>query len=325
MGNIMEILIGIGIFISVVLVITASFGGIMEFSDAGSSRIKKRLRTLSAGSGTFGEVDIVRKRILSDVPWLNRLLLSTTRIHELDRLVEQANSRMPLGFFVLLSLFLGALGFAGGVLVIMNHLAVILTAFLLGSMPLLYLMYLKKKRMAKFQEQLPDALDLIARALKAGHAFQGGLKMVAEEFGDPVGTEFAKTLDEINYGVGVNEAMKNLTNRVTCPDLQFFVVSVIIQRETGGNLAEILEKIAFLIRERFKLHGKVRSLAAEGKLSALILLALPPLLAFYFLIVQPEYIGLLFRDPLGIMMFAGAVFLMAAGTLVMTRMVNIRV
>jgi tight adherence protein B len=321
----MEILIGAGIFFSVALLVSAAFSGVLAYRNTESRIIKKRLRTLSAGGTDLLEIDIVRKRILSEVPLLNSILLKMTRIHELDRLVEQSASRMPLGFFVLVSLFLGALGFAGGVLMKMNHLAVILMAFLLGSMPLLYLMYLKKKRMAKFQEQLPDALDLVARALKAGHAFQGGLKMVAEEFGDPVGSEFAKTLDEINYGIGVDQAMKNLANRVTCSDLQFFVVSVIIQRETGGNLAEILEKIAFLIRERFKLHGKVRSLAAEGKLSAIILLALPPLLAFYFLIVKPEYIGLLFMDPLGIMMFAVAVILMAAGTMVMKSMVDIRV
>ncbi len=179
--------------------------------------------------------------------------------------------------------------------------------------------------MAKFQEQLPDALDLIARALKAGHAFSGGLRMVAEEFGDPVGTEFRKTLDEINFGVGVDQAMKNLARRVDCADLQFFVVSVIIQRETGGNLAEILEKIAALVRERFKLYGKVRTLAAEGKLSAIILIALPFLIAFYFFLIQPEYISLLFRDPIGIAMLAGASIMMVIGVLMMRKMIQIRV
>jgi tight adherence protein B len=177
--------------------------------------------------------------------------------------------------------------------------------------------------MAKFQEHLPDALDLIARSLKAGHAFSGGLKMVAEEFSDPIGTEFRKTLDEINFGV--DQAMKNLAHRVDCPDLQFFVVSVIIQRETGGNLAEILEKIASLVRERFKLYGKVRALAAEGKLSAIILLSLPPFIGIYMAIVSHDYIGLLFSDPIGIIMLISAVCMMIAGVVVMKRMITIKV
>jgi tight adherence protein B len=321
----MDILIGIGIFIALVLLISAAYSVLMGKRSAEARIIKKRLRTLSAGGSRLDEIDIVRKRVLSEVPWLNRFLLSISRLYQLDRLVEQANTRLPLGFFILLALFMGVLGFAGGILLKINQFVAFFPAVFLGSIPFLYLLSLKQKRMAKFQEQLPDALDLIARALKAGHAFQGGLKMVAEEFGDPVGTEFGKTLDEINYGVGVDQAMKNLIHRVDCPDLQFFVVAVIIQRETGGNLAEILEKIAFLIRERFKLYGKVRSLAAEGKLSMYVLLALPPFIAFYFVIVQPKYIGLLFQDPLGIMMFAVAVTMMAAGTMVMKRMVNIRV
>jgi tight adherence protein B len=207
----------------------------------------------------------------------------------------------------------------------MNQAVLVILALFLGVMPFLYLILLKQKRMAKFQEQLPDAMDLIARALKAGHAFSGGLAMVADEFSDPIGTEFRKTIDEINFGVGTDLAMKNLAHRVDCPDLQFFVVSVIIQRETGGNLAEILEKIASLVRERFKLYGKIRSLAAEGKLSAVILLILPPAIAVYLLLVQPEYIGLLFKDPLGIAMVVGAFIMMLIGTYVMKRMIEIKV
>lgn len=321
----MTIIIGTGIFISIVLLMAAVYTGAGKFSESESRNIRKRLRTLSAGGGELAEVDLVRKRMLSEVPWLHRTLQKTTRIRELDRLLEQANAKMPLGFFVLLSLLLPAVAFAGGSMIGMNLSVVIILAPVSALMPFLYLLFLKQKRMAKFLEQLPDALDLIARALKAGHAFSGGLKMVSEEFGDPIGTEFSKTLDEINFGVGVDQAMKNLAHRVDCPDLQFFVVSVIIQRETGGNLAEILEKIASLVRERFKLYGKVRTLAAEGKLSAIILIALPFFIAFYFLAIQPEYIGLLFGDPIGIVMCAGAAVMMLIGIVVMRKMIQIRV
>jgi tight adherence protein B len=161
--------------------------------------------------------------------------------------------------------------------------------------------------------------------MKAGHAFAGGMKMLSEEFDDPVGTEFRKTVDEINFGINFNDAMKNLANRIDCPDLQFFVVSVIIQKETGGNLAELLEKIAYLIRERYKLHGKIRAFAAEGKLSAVILSLLPAALAFYFFIVNPKYIGVLFTDRIGIIMALTAIFLMITGVLVIKKMISIRI
>ena len=321
----MTIIIGIGIFIVIILLIEAAYAGVMRFNESESRNLKKRLRTLSAGGCELGEIDIVRRRILSEVPWLNRSLLKITRMRELDRLLEQANTNMPLGFFILLSFLLAAIVLAGGTIIRMNLFIIVIFAVLLASLPFLYLLSLKQKRMVKFQEQLPDALELIARALKAGHAFSGGLKMVAEEFGDPIGTEFRKTLDEINFGIGVDQAMKNLAYRVDCPDLQFFVVSVIIQRETGGNLAEILEKIALLIRERFKLYGKVRTLAAEGKLSAVILIALPFLIALYFFVIQPEYIGLLFRDPVGIAMLIGASIMMLIGVFMMRKMIQIRV
>jgi tight adherence protein B len=321
----MGIVIGIGIFITIVLFIEASYIWIKKIRGSESRTIRKRLRTLSAAGSDGGEIDIARKRLLSDVPWLNRILQSITRINQLDRLLEQANTRMPLGFFLLLSLLLAALGAVIGSMMKMNQAIWVILALFLGTLPFLYLISLKQKRMAKFQAQLPDALDLIARALKAGHAFSAALKMVADEFGDPVGTEFRKTIDEINFGIGTDLAMTNLAHRVDCPDLQFFVVSVIIQRETGGNLAEILEKIASLIRERFKLYGKVRSLAAEGKLSAIILLALPPVLAAYLFFVQPEYIGLLFKDSIGIAMVVGAAIMMGIGTYIMKKMIDIRV
>ena len=321
----MGIIISIGIFITVVLLIQGLIIGLRGYRDSESRTIKKRLRTLSAAGSDGGDIDIVRKRILSEVPWLNRTLLSVTRIHQIDRLLEQANTRMPLGFFLLMSFLLAAIGFVLGLMLKMNPVLSIVFGLFLGSFPFLYLISLKHKRMIKFQEQLPDALDLIARALKAGHAFSGGLKMVADEFTDPIGTEFRKTIDEINFGVSTDLAMKNIAHRVDCPDLQFFVVSVIIQRETGGNLAEILEKIASLIRERFKLYGKIRSLAAEGKLSAIILLALPPAIALYLFLIQPEYIGLLFKDPIGIAMVVGASIAMLLGTYIMKKMIEIKV
>jgi tight adherence protein B len=179
--------------------------------------------------------------------------------------------------------------------------------------------------MKKFQGQLPDALELIARALRAGHAFSSGMKLAADEFDDPLGPEFEQTLDEINFGISVPDALKNLSSRIDCPDLKYFVVSVILQRETGGNLAEIIESIAYLIRERFKLHGRVRVLAAEGKLSATILMILPFLIVVALRFINPELISTLFTDPIGRVVVAAGAFWMIIGVLVMKRMIDIKV
>lgn len=321
----MEIIIGIGIFITIVLLINAAFYGFRNIKSSETLSVRRRLRTLSAGKTESKEIDILRKRLFSEIPWFNRFLFRVTHFHYLDRLLEQSNTQKPLGYFLLLSILIAALGVAAGLVLRMNEITIVILSVFFSSFPFLFLISKKQKRMAKFQEQLPDALDLIARALRAGHAFTGGLSMVATEFGDPVGTEFRKTLDEINFGIGLNDAMKNFSRRVSCRDLQFFVVSVIIQRETGGNLAEILEKIANLIRQRFQFYGRVRTLAAEGKLSAIILVTLPPAIGLYFMWRQPQYIELLFQDPLGVSMIIIAVVMMFLGVFVMRRMVRIKV
>jgi tight adherence protein B len=189
----------------------------------------------------------------------------------------------------------------------------------------LYLKLLKQKRIEKFQKQLPDALDLIARALKAGHAFTGGIKLAADEFDDPLGPEFSETLDEINFGVSVADALKNLAKRIECHEIKYFVVGVILQRETGGNLAELVETLANLIRENFKFQGKVRTLSAEGRLSAIILVVLPFLIGAWIRFSSPEYMDLLITDPIGRIMLAIALIMMIIGIFVMKKMVQIKV
>jgi tight adherence protein B len=210
-------------------------------------------------------------------------------------------------------------------LVLNNIVLRVGAAAVCGLMPILYVSYKKHQRQQKFLRQLPEALDLISRALRAGHTFQVGLKMVGEEFSDPMGTEFDKTLAEINFGAGVAEALKNLARRVDCPDLHFFVVAILIQRETGGNLAEIAENIAQLIRKRFELQDRVRALAAEGKLSAIILFALPFFLALAFSVLNPTYLGVLFTDPIGKGMVGFAAVIMTIGAIIIKKMIHIKV
>jgi tight adherence protein B len=207
----------------------------------------------------------------------------------------------------------------------MSLLIMTIPSFLLATAPFIYLLMKRKKRKEKFERQLPEALELVARALKAGHALTGGLKMAAEEMGDPVGTEFGTLLDEISYGIGVPEALTNLTERVDCEDLRFFAVSVIIQRETGGNLAEILDNLGRLIRERFKFQGRVRVLSAEGRISAVVLVAIPFFIAAFLSIARPDYIGVLASDVIGRVLVLIAFVLMVSGILVMKKMVTIKV
>jgi tight adherence protein B len=227
---------------------------------------------------------------------------------------------------VLLSLLLASMVLlTSSFLMPLGRMAAIVLAAFVGLLPLWMICFKRKRRMEKFQRQLPDAMELIARALKAGHAFTVGLRMVADELGDPIGPEFEKTLHEINFGLGVPEALKNLPDRVDCPDLRFFIISVILQRETGGNLAEILEKNAHLIRERFKLQGHIRALSAEGKLSAMILVALPFVIALVLSVLNPKYVRTLFVDPLGRILIALSLVLMVIGVVVMKRMIAIRV
>jgi len=323
----MDILTGIGIFLAILLLIQGIFALFRVINDPGRRRVKRRLQHLSMdGSGFEPEnPGLVRQALLSQVPWLNRWLHAFRWTPQLRSLLAQSGTRRPLGFFVLLSLVLPGAGFVIGSRIVSNHL--ILLPFMAGLayLPFFSLVLKKNRRMQKFEAQLPEAMELMARALKAGHAFSGALKMVVEEMDEPIAEEFNKTIGEINFGVDVPEALKNLSLRVDCPDLRFFVISVIIQRETGGNLAEILENIGRLIRERFKLHGRIRVLSAEGKFSAAVLIGLPFLVASVIAIINPSYISTLITDPLGNILVAAAIFMMILGIVVMRRMIQIKV
>jgi tight adherence protein B len=321
----MDILIGVGIFVFVVLLIEGGYFAFRAFRQSEKRALRRRLRTLTFLDYEQGGVDIVRKRIFSEVPWLNRKLVKFRWTERMSLLLEQAGTPHTVGFFVLLSALLVFTGLTVGSYGSWNYLFSLLLAIFLGSLPFLYILLMKKKRMERFEKQLPEALDLVARAMKAGHAFSGALKMVADEMGDPIGGEFEKTLNEINFGMGVAEALKNLASRVDSLDLRFFVISVLIQRETGGNLAEILESISRIIRERFKLHGRIRVLSAEGKLSAIVLIGLPFFVALLLSWVNPEYIAVLVRDPIGRVMALFVFFLMISGIFFMKKMIAIKV
>ncbi len=324
----MTIAISIGIFLSLILLIEGGYYAYHQFVSPQQKNMKRRLR----GSGQRAkekekspEQEIFRTRKLSDVAWLQTLLSSASNLGGLEKLLQQANSQMPIGVFLLLSGCLGMLACLVGVFKDWGVLPAIVLGLLGTTLPWISLRMKRKRRFDEFQRQLPEALDLMARALRAGHAFSVGMKMVGDEFSDPIGPEFGRTVEEISFGIDIPEAMQNLTERVVCVDLKFFVTALIVQRETGGNLAEILEAISRLIRQRYELLGRVQALSAEGKISAYILGGLPFVMAGVLWTLNEDYMMLLFEDPIGHLMIGGSILMMLLGAFVMKNMIQIKV
>ena len=244
---------------------------------------------------------------------------------QIDDILKKAGVRLPLGFFVLLSLILGLIGFYGAWLIGKSFFLCVLGAGFLGAIPTFYVFYKKNKRMQFFQRQFPDALDFLARALRAGHSFPAGIRMVADEFPDPIGTEFREVSAEIYYGLSLHDALKNLTKRVDCEDLNFFITAITIQRETGGNLAEMMDGIAHIIRDRFELFGKVKALAAEGIISAWMVSLMPFVIGGIMYLMDPKYILLLFNDPLGKKIVIGSFIWLCLGICIIRKVIKIKV
>lgn len=317
--------IGIGIFVFGVIVIELIIYAVRNMRSAKRAKIRKRLRKYAYTDNEKDPTEILKTRTFSEIQFLNRLLSSIPGVRQLDDLIIQANAKHPMGLYILVALFLAALSFLASTALTKNQLLSLSLMVVCGSLPFVHLMRLKRKRIDKFKRQLPDGLDLIARALKAGHAFTGGMSLAAKEFDDPLGPEFDETLDEINFGVSVADALKNMAGRINCEEIRYFVVGVILQRETGGNLAELIEMLSNLIREKFKFEGKVRTLTAEGRISAVVLIILPFFLFGFLWFKNPNFLKPLFVDPIGKIMALGAIVMMIVGAIVMKKMVEIKV
>jgi tight adherence protein B len=259
---------------------------------------------------------------LNDVP--NVLEDFVKRFFNLRALLQQADTQLTPGKFIGLSIGIGV-----ATTVILPIVRVPLMAaplgILMGFVPLMAVMYKRKRRLAAFGKQLPEALELIGRALRAGHSLASGFKLVADEMGAPIATEFERCYEAQNLGVPLEEAIDEMTNRVPNVDLRFFATAVILQRQTGGDLAEILDKIGYLVRERFKIWGQIQALTGEGRLSGIVLLALPPALFVVMFYLNPGYTMALFTDPMGHQMLVGAVIMQILGALVIRKIVNIKV
>jgi len=244
----------------------------------------------------------------------------------LSLMFEQARVEMTVTSFVSIS---GGLGVVAAVVSSAAglHLGIApVVGVCFGALPYMWLQFRKKSRLKKFAAQLSDALELVSRALRAGHSLAAGFHLVAQEMSAPVSEEFGQVFEEQNLGIPFEEALENLAVRIPDNlDLKFFVTAIILQRQTGGDLAEILDKIGYLIRERFKIWGQVQALTGEGRLSGIVLLALPPLLFVTVYRMNPDYLMLLFTDDLGKKMLLGGLISQVLGALVIRKIVNIRV
>lgn len=310
-------------FLAVVLFFEGMYLAWNAYKGPEAKRIEKRLQAMSAG--VSHQNTLVKQRLLAETPVVEKLLLQIPRIHQLDRIILQSGLNLSVAGFIGLILLAAAGGVVVTSLISLPVLVVLVVGVVCALVPVFYLLGAKHKRIIMIEQQLPDALDLMARAMTAGHAFPSALQMVGGEMPEPIANEFRIVFDEINYGISAQEALVNLTVRVPSTDLSYFVIAVLIQRETGGNLAELLGNISELIRARLKLLGTVRVLSAEGRLSAWILTLLPFALAFVLNIVNPKFLSVLWTDPMGMKMVGIALFMMAVGIFTMWRIIKIRV
>ncbi len=247
------------------------------------------------------------------LPAVDRLLARSPGATSLTRLIAQSGVQTTPGAVVLGSVGAGVAAAAITMLFVRTPFVAPAAAVVGLATPFLWLIRRRTTRVHNFEEQFPDALDLMARAIRAGHAFQTALGMVADELAAPVGPEFRKTFDQQNFGLPLREALNGLADRIPLLDVRFFVTAVTIQRESGGNLSEILENLAHVVRERFKIRRQVRTHTAHGRFTGYVLLALPAALALALSSISPDQMQLLFREPMGRMMLAGAVVLQTIG------------
>ncbi len=319
----MSLLIPIAAFIGV----AALIGGVAlllrgRTEEVMESRLAQLTNTKSTLKDQLGAGSVLSSPLSGvAINWADKVV----KAFNLNRLFTQANVALTPMKFMTITGGLAAGGLIFG-MVLQWHIGLcVLLAVSCAFLPLLWLKFKRARRFKQFAAQLPDALELIARALRSGHSIGAGFNLVAQEMSDPIASEFTKVFEEQNLGIPIDEALKNMVERIPNLDLKFFATAIILQRTTGGDLAEILDKIGELVRERFKIWGQVQALTGEGRLSGVVLLGLPPVLFAAVYKLNPDYLMVLFKDELGIKMLAGAVVMQLLGALVIRKIVNIKV
>lgn len=290
-----------------------------------AERLKGRRGPRVSSSAKGLSIEELRRTAPEAKGLLASLMARMSATERLQAILEQAN--LPWSAATLLgNLTLAALLVGGLVLVArLGPIVALGSAAAVFVLPILYLMWRRKRRLNKLVQQLPDVFELLSQALRAGHSLASGMQLVANEMPEPAGTEFGRVFHEQNLGLKIEDALKNLAERMDVLDIRLFVTAVLIQRQTGGDLAEVLDKIGGVIRERIKLHGTVQALTAEGRLSGYVLLALPVIVFVAMLKINPDYAMLLINHPTGQMMTTFAVVMMTMGYVMIKKIINIDV
>lgn len=310
-------------FLAVVLALEGAYNLWASNRSDEARRISSRLAALRGEVRT--EISLQRVQERRRLPWLQDLISSTAPGERLSLYVRTSGLQVSAAELMLVSAGLGTVGLFFPVLIGRPPVLGAALALGLAWLPWWRVSNARNQRVQKFEQLFPEALDMMARAMRAGHAFPTAVKMCGEEISEPMGRDFRLLSDEMNYGVPAAEALQNLASRVPLPDVSYFVVAVMIQRESGGNLAELLDSISAILRARLKLMGEVRTLSAEGRLSAIILTALPFAVALIVNIVNPDFMSVLWTDPAGLRVVGASLFLMVLGMIWMRSIIRIRV
>ena len=308
--------------------VAALVGGMaMLLRQKPGSKIEDRLDLLTgvgpSAKDALGREASILSQPLDDRPGL--LESFAERFGNISLLFEQADTNLTIMKLAGISALLALLGVAVAAIVRVHPALMPLAGITLGAMPLMWLLMRRKRRMKAFAGQLPDALEMLARSLRSGQSLGFGFNMISTEMPQPICKEFGRVFEEQNLGIPLDDTLRAMTDRIPNLDLKFFVTAVILQRQTGGDLAEILDKIGELIRDRFRIWGQVQSLTGEGRLSGVVLLALPFLLFITVYQLNPDYIKVLFTDPMGTKMLLVAFLMQVVGALVIRKIVNIKV
>ena len=319
------IFLGILAFVGVAALVG---GGALLLRDKPTSKIEDRLDLLTGVSTPAARDAMAKEASILTQPLDDKASIIQSfveRFGNIDRLFAQADTSLTLVRLLAICGVMAVIGVAIGVAVGIHPALLPIVGLLLGMLPVFWLLMRRKRRLKAFAAQLPDALEMLSRCLRAGQSLGFGFNMVASEMPQPISKEFGRVFEEQNLGISLDESLQGITTRIPNLDLKFFATAVILQRQTGGDLAEILDKIGELIRDRFRIWGQVQALTGEGRLSGVVLLALPFVLFVAVYQLNPEYIKVLFTDPMGTKMLAVAVVMQIIGALVIQKIVNIKV
>jgi tight adherence protein B len=310
------------------LVLLAVVGGYFLLSAGRSEKaeVKRRISLLELRNLREADApEYLKKEVLSNVPLLNRLLSRVDIAARIDRRLRQADMKMPVGTFLLLSLVFFFVGIVAGRILHWPNILSVVVGIALLTIPNIIVDIKRRRRLKRFMNHFPEALEMFARSLRAGHSFTGAIQLVAQEMPDPIGPEFSKVFEEQNLGIPLRQALIGMTDRVDILDVKFFVTAILIQRETGGNLAEIIDKISYVIRERFRVQGQLKIFTAQARMSGTILSLLPIGVAVLIGIMNPEYLKPLWFERAGRIMIAVAVILQILGMLAMRKIIRIKI